>query len=63
MVSLEFFIDIIRRERDFLNPFRPSLELTHPLIQWVPGLFPGIKSGRGVTLTTHLHLAPMLKKE
>jgi len=27
------------------------------------GSFPGVKSGRGVTLTTHPHLAPRLKKE
>jgi len=25
--------------------------------------FPGVKSGRGVALTTHLHLAPRLQKE
>jgi hypothetical protein len=31
---------------------RPALRPTHP--QWVPGvLSPGVKRGRGVTLTTH----------
>jgi hypothetical protein len=30
----------------------------HP-VQWVPGvLSPGVKRGRGVTLTTHPHLEP-----
>jgi len=27
------------------------------------GSFPGVKSGRGVTLTTHLLLVPLVKKE
>jgi hypothetical protein len=34
---------------------------TQPPIQWVPGvLYPGVKRGRGVTLTTHPHLVPRL---
>jgi hypothetical protein len=34
---------------------------TQPPIQWVPGvLSPGVKRGRGVTLTTHPHLVPKL---
>jgi hypothetical protein len=33
-----------------------------PPVQLVPGLSRG-KSGRGVALTTHLHLAPRLRKE
>jgi hypothetical protein len=40
-----------------LRPDRP----TQPPIQRVPGvLSPGIKCGRGVTLTTHPHLVPSL---
>jgi hypothetical protein len=37
---------------------RALISTQHP-IQWVPGvLFPGVKRGRGVTLTTHPHLVP-----
>jgi hypothetical protein len=38
---------------------RPALEPTQPPVQWLPGvLYPGVKRGRGLTLTTHPHLVP-----
>jgi hypothetical protein len=46
-------------QRIFLlaSVFRPALGPTQPPIQWVPG----VKRGRGVTLTTHPHLVPRLR--
>jgi hypothetical protein len=41
---------------------RPALGPNQPPIQWVQGvLSPGVKLGRGVTLTTHPHLVPRLR--
>jgi hypothetical protein len=46
------------RQRQRIFPLtsvsRPALRPNQPPVQWVPGL----KRGRGVTLTTHPHLVP-----
>jgi len=42
---------------------RPALGPTQPPVQWVTGSFLGIKSGRGVTLTPHPLLVPLVMKE
>jgi len=42
---------------------RPVLGSTQPAVQWVPGLSPGVKSGRGVTLTPQPLLVPLVMKE
>jgi hypothetical protein len=50
-----------RGERIFLlaSVSWPALGSINPPVKWVPGFItPELKSGRGVTLTTHLHLVP-----
>jgi hypothetical protein len=38
---------------------RPALGPTQPPVEWVPGVLSlGVKSGRGVMLTTHPHQVP-----
>ena len=52
--------------RDFSHPFRPASRPTQTLVQRVTYLFPGRKADgawRGVALTTHTYLTPVLKKE
>ena len=44
--------------RDFPHQSRSDLGPTQPPTQWVPGLSPGVKSGRCVTLTPHPLLVP-----
>jgi len=51
------------RGRDFPHLSRPALGSTQPPVQWVPGLSPGVKSGRGVTLTPHPPSSAMVMKE
>ena len=49
--------------RDFMPLSRPALGPTQPPVQWVPVLSQGIKSGRGLTLTPHPLLVPLVMKE
>ena len=39
--------------RNFPYLSRPTLGTNQPPVKWVPGLSPGVKNGRGVTLTSH----------
>ena len=48
--------------RDFPHLSRPALGSTQPPVQRVPDLSPGVKSGRGVTLTAHPLLVPWSRK-
>ena len=48
--------------RDFPHVSTPALGPTQPPVQWVSGLSPGVKSGRGVTLTPHPLLVPWSRK-
>ena len=49
--------------RDFSHLSRPALGPTQPPVQQVPGLSRGVKSVRGVKLTPHLLLVPLVMKE
>jgi len=51
-----------RWQRDFPHLPRPALGPAQPPVQWVPASFPGVKSGRGVTLTPHPLLVPLVMK-
>jgi hypothetical protein len=45
--------------RSYSSVSRLALGPTQPPVQWVPGILsPGVKRGRGVTLTINLHLVP-----
>jgi hypothetical protein len=51
--------DIVPKLNCLASLSRPALGPTQPPVQWVPEvLSPGVKRGRGVTLTTHPHLVP-----
>ena len=43
---------------EIFRPSRPALRPTQPPVQWVPGLYRGVKFGRGVLLTTHTLKVP-----
>ena len=49
--------------QDFPHLSIRDLGPTQSPVQWVPGLSPGVKSGRGVTLTPHPLLVPLVMKE
>jgi hypothetical protein len=59
--GLDDLVSISDRSRGSAS--RPALGPTEPPIQWAAGaLFAGVKSGRGVMLTTHPLLVPRLRE-
>jgi hypothetical protein len=48
--------------RGFPHSSRTALRHIQPPVQWIPGISRG-NSGRNLTLSTHSHLEPRLKKE
>jgi len=55
--------DRIPLGRDFPHSSRPALGPTQSPKQWVPALYRVGKAAGGVALTTHPHVAPVLKKK
>jgi hypothetical protein len=49
--------------RDFPHLSRPDLGVHPAFCKMGTGWFPGVKNGRGVTLTPHLLLVPLVIKE
>jgi hypothetical protein len=52
-----------RWRRDFPYLSGPALRPNHPPVKWVPCLSPGVRCGRGLTLTPHPLLVPRSKIE
>ena len=48
--------------RDYPHLSRPTLRPTQSPVQWLPRVSPGVKSGRGVTLTLNPLLVPWSRK-
>jgi len=48
--------------RDYPHSSRSALGPTQPPLQWLPCLSPGVKSGRGVALTTHPPSSAVVKE-